>query len=232
MSDIFREVEEDLRHERLRKIWDRVGPYVIGVAVLIVVGTAGYRGWEAWTRAQSEAAGDEYVNAIEAAEQGRTDEAELALHAIARGGSSGYAALARMRLAAIEAEKGDTEAAVKEFDTIAADKKVAPSLRDAASLRAGYLLADGGDRAEIEKRVSTLTADDNPWRHGARELMALAAYGAEDLAGARKWFQAIVDDRASPPEVMSRARMMLALVESLAGPAANAAGQDKQSEGQ
>jgi hypothetical protein len=42
MSDIFREVDEDLRREQVRKLWDRFAPYVIGLAVLIVAATAGY----------------------------------------------------------------------------------------------------------------------------------------------------------------------------------------------
>ena len=29
MSDIFREVDEDIRHERYRRLWDRYGSYVL-----------------------------------------------------------------------------------------------------------------------------------------------------------------------------------------------------------
>ena len=45
MSDIFREVDEDIRRDQIKKLWDRFGPYVLGLALLIVLGTAGYRGW-------------------------------------------------------------------------------------------------------------------------------------------------------------------------------------------
>ena len=42
MSDIFREVDEEIRHERYKRLWDRFGPYLIAVALLIVVGTAAF----------------------------------------------------------------------------------------------------------------------------------------------------------------------------------------------
>ena len=64
MSDIFREVDEDIRNERFKRLWDRFGPYVIGVAVLIVVVTAGYRGWQYWQNSQAAATGDRFVAAI------------------------------------------------------------------------------------------------------------------------------------------------------------------------
>ena len=37
MSDIFREIDEELRRENLLKLWSRYGKYVIAVAVLAVL---------------------------------------------------------------------------------------------------------------------------------------------------------------------------------------------------
>jgi hypothetical protein len=48
MSDdsFIREVEEELRSDRLKGFWDRFGPILIGAAILVVVATAGWRGYE------------------------------------------------------------------------------------------------------------------------------------------------------------------------------------------
>ena len=41
MSDIFREVEEDVRRERLEKIWKEYGDYIVAaLALLILAGAA------------------------------------------------------------------------------------------------------------------------------------------------------------------------------------------------
>ena len=43
MADIFNEVEQDLRREQMKRLWDRIGIYVIAVAVLVVAITGGWR---------------------------------------------------------------------------------------------------------------------------------------------------------------------------------------------
>src|SRR6476620_8362432 len=89
MSDIFREVDEDIRREQYKKLWDRFGIYVIGLAVLIVVLTAGYRGWVYWQDRQAQAAGDRFLAALQLATDGKHTEAEAALATIAADGTGG-----------------------------------------------------------------------------------------------------------------------------------------------
>src|SRR5688572_23023181 len=67
MSDVFKEVDEDLRREQLKSIWDRFGIYIIGAAVLIVVATGGYRLWEYWQDRKAEQEGDRFIEAMAAA---------------------------------------------------------------------------------------------------------------------------------------------------------------------
>lgn len=43
MSDIFQEVEEDVRRERYEKLWKKYGNYIIALAVLIVAGVAAFQ---------------------------------------------------------------------------------------------------------------------------------------------------------------------------------------------
>ncbi len=100
MTDIFREVEEDIRRDQIKRAWDRLGPYVLGVAVLIVLGTAGYRGWEYWQGRQAAATGDRFIAALQLATDGKHDDAIKALQVIIYNGSGGYPVLARFRLAA------------------------------------------------------------------------------------------------------------------------------------
>ncbi len=213
MSDIFREVEEDLRHEHYKRLWDKYGSYMLGVAVLIVVATGGYRGWEAWQASQAENAGDRYVAALQSANEGELQSAEQALMALGADAPAGYAVLAKLRAASVKAQSGDAEAALKAFAEIAGDSSVKQSFRNAARIHAGYLLVDNGDLAQIKKQVSDLTETGQAWRHSARELMGLANYKSGDLDEARKWFQQAVDDRQAPANLANRSRLMLALIQ-------------------
>ncbi|MEX0697922.1 MAG: tetratricopeptide repeat protein [Dongiaceae bacterium] len=216
MSDIFREVDEDIRRDQLKKLWDRTAPYVIGAAVLIVVATAGYRGWEYWQERQSQSSGDRFVAAVQLSDDGRTAESIAALESLVADGTGGYPILARFRIATEKAKAGDIEGAVTEFDTIAAGNAPA-EMRAMARLRAAILLVDTASPAELETRVGDLAATGTPWRHTAREVLGLAAWRSGDYEGARMHFDSLVADQEAPQDLRQRVQLMLALVDARIG---------------
>jgi len=218
MSDIFREVDEDLRREQVKKLWDRVGPYVIGAAILIVVATAGYRGWEYWRDRQAQATGDRFIAALQLSSEGKHDESIAALEAIVADGSGGYPVLARFRIAAEKAEAGDKAGAVAEFDTIAAENAPA-EVKTLARLRAALLVVDTASLSDLDARISDLAATGNIWRHAAREILGLAAWRTGDFAAAKKYFGDISVDQETPQDLRERAQLMLALIDAKLGAA-------------
>src|SRR4051812_37776026 len=120
MADVFREVDEDLRREQLKRLWDRFAPYILGLAVLIVLAVSGYKLWEYWQRHQAESSGDRFVAALDLSDQGKATEAIAALQGVAGEGSGSYPVLARFAIASQKADKGDLTGAVADFDAIAA----------------------------------------------------------------------------------------------------------------
>lgn len=217
MSDIFREVDEDLRNERYRKLWDRYGAYVLGLAVLIVVATAGYRGYEYWRQQQAQASGDRFVAALRLSGDGKHDEAIAALDAIAGDGSGGYPVLATFRAAGEKATAGDDKGAVADYDAIAGRNDTPPLVGELARLRAAMILADDVSVAEMTTRIGDLAATGNPWRNTARELIGLAAWREGDLATSRKSFDEIAKDQEAPQNIRSRAQFMLGLITARQG---------------
>jgi hypothetical protein len=224
MSDIFKEVDEDIRREQLKKLWDRFGPYVLGLAVLIVVGTAGYRGWEYWQDRQAQISGDRFAAAVQLAISGKHDDAITALEAIVKDGTGGYPMLAQFRIAGEKAAKGDNTGAVAEFDAIAASG--APvAVKNLARLRAALLLVDTASYADLNTRVGDLATTGNVWRHTAREILGLAAWRSGDYKTAQKFYSDLDADTDAPDEVHQRARLMLSLIDAKLGvtPPADAA---------
>ena len=211
MSDIFREVEEDIRREQMTALWRRYGVYVMGAAVLIVVVTAGWRGWEWYSARQAAAQGALYFDALQIAARGDHADAERALSSIAGEGGP-FAPLAKIRAAAELAAAGDREAAIEAFQAVAADQGVDPLLRETAQIRAGYLMVDFAEPAEIEQRLSGLATEGSAWRHSAREILGLAAYRAGDLETAASRFEELLGDPQTPQDMQSRAQLMLSLI--------------------
>jgi hypothetical protein len=211
VADIFHEVDEEVRREQLKKLWERYGHYAVALAILIVLGVAGWRGYQYWQSQKAAEAGAAFERALTLSEQDKHEEAAAAFGKIAAEGTWGYRTLARMREAAELAQR-DPQAAVKIYDEIAADRGVGQVLQDLAALRAGLLLVDGAPYEELRRRIEPLTTRDRTFRHSARELLALSAWRAGDLAAAQRWFDMITTDAETPASTRGRIEVLMALV--------------------
>lgn len=223
MTDIFSEVEDDLRKERVSKLWKRFGPYVLLAAVLIVLATAAWRGWIWWREREAAATGDRFVAALNLASDGKHDDALKALNDLASNGTGGYPVLAKLRAAAELASAGKSDEAVKAFDALAADNSTPPLLKSLARLRASLLLVDTSDLAAMKTRLGDLAATGGPWRNAAREILGLTAWRTGDVDAARGYFNDIASDPTASEATKSRAQLMLELIKSKAGEPAPAA---------
>jgi hypothetical protein len=214
MSDdsFIREVNEELRQDQAKALWDRYGPILLGIAVAVVLATAAWVGWDYWTRSQANASGDRFSQALTLAEQEKIDEALAQLESLEADGYGAYPVLARLRSATLQAAQGNTEAAVAGFDAVANDGSVPAAIRDMARLRAAYILVDHGSHADVSSRVEALTADTNALRHSAREALGLAAWKEGRAADALSLFEQLASDSEAPRNVRDRATLMAELI--------------------
>ncbi len=214
MSDdsFFREVNEEIRQDQARLIWDRYGPYALVLAVLVVLGTAAFVAYEYWVDTRASRSGDAFSQALTLANEGKNDEALGALEKLEADGYGAYPLLARMRAATVLAAKGDAAGAVASFDEVAADTSIPATIRDMASLRAALILVDSGSYADVSARAETLTADTNPLRHSAREALGLSAWKEGRSSDALKLFEQIAADEGAPRNSRERATLLAELI--------------------
>ncbi len=212
MSDIFREVDEDLRQERYAKLWSRFGRYVIGAVVLIVVVAAVVIAWQNVVEGQRQAEGERFAKALEMARGGATEQAATAFNRLAEDSGSGYRALARLQAAAALVKAGNTNEAVAVYDELAMDGAVDRILRDLGALLAAMHRFDVADNAEMQQRLGPLVLDSNAWRYSAREMQALVLHRSGDVTQARTQLEALVDDPAAPNGIRSRAAELLGVI--------------------
>lgn len=211
-DSFIREVNEELRSDQFRTAWQRYGRYVIALAAVIVIGTAGERIYSYWQHGQASASGDAFLAATDLAKANKPDEALAALATLEKDGFASYPVLARMRAAALKAEKGDSAGALADFSAIAKDGSIPAAIQDVAHLRAAWLLVDTGTYEQVSAEAEGLTATTNAMRHSAREVLGLTAYRLGDYKRAKDWFQAIADDPESPRNIGRRAQMLLDVI--------------------
>lgn len=212
MSEIFREIDEELRRDNLVKLWQDYGKYAIALAVGAVLVTGGVVEWRDYQLKQRQAEGVRYDAALELARKGRDAEAADVFAGIAGEASAGRAVLARLEDAALRAKAGDQDKAVALYDALAQDGSVAPAYRDLSRLLAARYSFDKGEPASIIARLKPLTEPDNPWHATALELTAAAQLKAGDKVEALADYKRLADDLNAPQGLRTRAAEMVAVL--------------------
>ncbi len=210
-ESFIREVNEELRSEQMPASGSVSRLSLSAARAVIVLGVAGSTAWQWWESKQSSASGDRFLTALKDAGDNNTANAEKELTALSKDGSEPIRLLARMRLATLKAEKGDTAGAVADFSAIGKDTSIPEPMRHVARLRAAWLLVDSGDYAKsrLKSRNSQPRLGHAPRRpRGARS----GRLQIRRLRQARDWLQLIVDDADAPAGTASRARTLLALI--------------------
>ncbi len=215
MSELFDEVDEDVRREQLKKLWERYSIYIVAGALLIVAAVGGWRGYEYLEAKKAAEAGSAFDAAVELSEQNKHAEAEAAFTKLAATAPSGYRMLAQLRAAA-EVASRDPQAAVKMYDDISADRSVGAAEQDLAKVRAAGLLLETATYPTMLPRLEAAAAPEATFRHSARELLALSAWRANDTAATRQWLDLIANDGETPSGLRSRAEALQALLPPVA----------------
>jgi hypothetical protein len=209
VSDIFREIEGELRRDNFFKLWQRYGKYVIALAVVVVAITGLVVAWREYQMRQRQAEGVRFAAAIELADQGKLKDAVDAFSAMSQDATGGRFTLARFATASLKAKQGDGPGAMAIYDQIAADGTNQQIYRDLATLFAARYAMDKDPKAAIE-RLRPLTDAANPWHPTALELTAIAELAGGDKAAAQKSYKALADDLTAPAGLRARAAEMVA----------------------
>lgn len=219
---LFRELEEEVRREKLAKLWQKYGTYIVAVVALIVAGIGGGQWWLHQNRIASEGLGAKFLEANRLLESGKADEARKEFDVILKGGSAAYAHLAELRLAGEAVDAGRRDEALKNLEKVANSSDVDPMLRDFAVLQVASLKLGTPGWTDVANRINDLDKPSNPWRYSARELKGLAAFGAGNLDAAREAFEPLLGDQGAPASVRTRAEMVMGLITSRQMAAASA----------
>ena len=213
MSDIFQEVDEEVRRDKAVEFWTKYQNVFIVIAVLIVLATAGFRYYEYRRVQAADAAGAEFQNALKLERDGKGAEAGAAFVKLASDGPAGYRLLARFSEADAKT-KADPKAGAASFDALADDSALDPLFRDAARLRAALARVDAGDIAAAKTGFEALATPEGPYRVTARLTLASLALEAKDYAAAGKLLDQVVADPETPQTERRAAESLLGLVAS------------------
>lgn len=201
-SDSFiHEVTEEVRRDRMFRLWKKYGPWVIALIVLIIAGTAA---WNWWIQREREAARELGGAFLETDIASVEDQQRLLERA-----EGPAEVIARLRLAAAQAESGNAEEAAALYREVAATEGLAAAYADFARLQAVRLGLASMTASEAISALDPLAAEGAPYRLLALELRAVAKLNAGDTEGAHADLRAILESPEATRDLAERAAALM-----------------------
>jgi hypothetical protein len=227
-DSLSREIDEELRREKLEKLWEQYGTYVLGAAAGIVIAVGGYQLYDQRKKSFAAENGARYDAAVTLLEQSKTDEAQKALSEVLASGHAGYASLAQLQLAGIHLKANRPQDALAVFEALATSPSADADIKTFALLQAAALRLGQADFTELQNRLKPVAEGSTAWRFQARELLGTAAFKAGKFDDARAQLTPLLADPETPRAALDRIQLILAAMASAdagkaaAGPAATA----------
>ena len=215
MSDIFQEVDEDVRRDKAADLWKRYQTPVFVIAFLIVAATGAWSYYQNKHRQAAESANARFEAAVALANAGKSAEAAAAFDAIAKDAPPGYAALARVRAAEV---RPDRAKALAELNAIAEDAGVDKITQQVALLRAALLILESGDREKLERALGPMMTSDGVFRFSAQEWNGLDALANDDFDEAERVFDQVLANNDAPQSMRQRAAAYRGVLHARRGP--------------
>ena len=212
MSEEFiREVDEELQEEKYAKIWRKIGPYVISLAIGIVLFTSGVVFWNNYTEVKKQKLGDDFTAAVELIKEEDFDTALIALERITDKASDGYVTIAKMKKASILIQKKQIMEGLEIYEDL---EKTAfdQSFKDMSTILFVLNAIDHKPSDILLDKIERLT-ENSSWKYSALELKGFILLNDKKFAESKKTFNTIIEMGNAPTTLASRARDMLDFLE-------------------
>ena len=211
-QDAFiREVDEDLKNESMKKLWDKYGLFITICVVVALSLAVSYESIKAWYIKRAENWSDTYAVALNLQNQGKYDESLAALNVSIDGKFGAFADLAKMQQVNVLSDQGKEEEAIIALGTIANDKDFNKQLRDLAIIKLASHKLDTATSEEI-KNILEPIASDNAWYGTAQEMLAIVAVRDGNIEEAKNIYQSLLDNTSVSDELKNRVRDILSVL--------------------
>ena len=213
MSDVFQEVDEDIRQERYKTIWKRYRYYFISIimVLIIAVATNAFLRHENFKKVNERS--DKFFNAVSISNS-NSDEALKLLNEFSKTElkSSQYNVILSLFIeAAINREKQDFSAALNVYSQIAKMENIDIFYIDYANLCAAETLISSGDIEAAIIMLEMLIKNNSPLLLIAKEYLGYVEISKGNYEKSKTLFEEIYEDASSSQEMINRVKEVLSV---------------------
>ena len=205
-NDTFiKEVEENLRRDRMQDFFQSYGKWLALGVVLFLAAVGGWIYWQEQRKREASEQSEQLHSLLTDLAAGRNQTVPQRVDQLEKSHSDVVRASAMLTDAAVALEQNNRSAAIAKYREIANDKGVAQSFRDVATVRLTALEFDTIKPEEVVTRLQPMAKAGHPWFGSAGEMTALALMKQNKNAEAGRLFAAIAADSQVPSSIRSRA---------------------------
>ena len=134
MADIFDEVSEELKQDRLIQIWKKYSKYIISFLFITIISIFSYQLFIYWNKKKIEANSQQFFNAIDKLEKKRYEESSRIFLKSSNEDNEGYRVLSLFGLAETNYKSGNINEMILNYKNIYEDTNVDLYYRDLSRL--------------------------------------------------------------------------------------------------
>ena len=213
MSDVFQEVDEELREEKYKSIWRKFRYYVIGGLILFILGIAVNAFWKDYNLKEINERSDRFFTAIEMAQEDKVNAITLLEEfANKEEKNSEYNALiARFTEAAIRRSEKDFNGALKIYQSLE-ENNISNFYEDYAKLSSVEMLIALNNKKDAKLILDDLISNTSDLKYIAMEYMGYLEIDEGNFSKARTIFTNIADDALSSVNMKNRSKEVLSIL--------------------
>ena len=202
MSDIIRQIDEDLRREKLSKLWNKYGLYAVSVIVVIVFTVIGYQLNVSISKSKNEILVETFINAT----NDNNFIKQIPLYEEIISSNNEYlSGLAALRTSNLQVQNGNIEEGYSTLEKIAENIEYDVVIRDLATYLLFMAKMEDPDDLASNLNLTNERIESSPFKYSFLEIIAVRKLILGDYAEAKKDFEDLISNLDLPIEIRNRA---------------------------
>ena len=213
MSDVFQEVDEELREEKYKSIWRKYKYYVIGGVILFVLGIAANAFWKDYSLKEINDRSERFFTALEIAQEDKVNTITLLEEFASKEEKNAKynVLIARFSEAAIRRSEKDFNGALAIYENLA-NNNISDFYADYAKLSSVEMLIALNNKKEARLILDNLINNSSDLKYIAMEYLGYIEIDEGNFSKARTIFINITEEASSSVNMKNRSREVLSIL--------------------
>ena len=206
MSDILRQVDEELRQDRLLNLWRRYRIYLIVGLILLIGSVLGYQINKSFYQSFYESEVEKYITTTDLIDFNQTIEG---LNGIDNSNKFLISGIAQIKIAQLLMENGKKQESKSKLLEIINEDKADPIITDLAIYF--YLMSNLNDISidEINIYLGSNKLENSTFKYLFKETLAIKNLLAGNIKLSKERFDELINDENAPRDIILRATKFL-----------------------